>query len=164
MSTPQNPSMADHPDLAEVQRGHELQEVRMRYERAAETPAGQALEGVILLAGLYIALSGPIVGFTGPLVAHNMVVGLAIAVLGFGFGAAYGSTHRLAWVCPVLGIWTIVAFWAVSGPAAGLGALLTNIIAGAVVLLAGLMLLGATTMRGSGQLLRTRTRAGSRTR
>ncbi|MBP2371930.1 SPW repeat protein [Pseudonocardia parietis] len=163
MSTPQNPSMADHPDLAEVQRGHELQEVRMRYERAAETVTGQLLEGTILLAGLYIALSGWIVGFTGPLQTHNLIVGMAIAVLGFGFGAAYGSTHRLAWVCPVLGAWTIVAFWAVSGPTPGLGALLTNIIAGAVVLLAGLALLGATSIDdGGGQMLRAR--VGRRTR
>ncbi|BBG05882.1 hypothetical protein PSA01_38810 [Pseudonocardia saturnea] len=29
---------------------------------------------MILLAGLYLALSGPIVGFTGPLQTHNLVV------------------------------------------------------------------------------------------
>ncbi|MBC3190952.1 SPW repeat protein [Pseudonocardia sp. C8] len=161
MSTPQNPPMAEHPDFAEVARGHELQEVRMRYERAAETVTGQVIEGVILLAGLYLALSGWIVGFTGPLQTHNLIIGLAIAVLGFGFGAAYGSTHRLAWVCPVLGVWTIVALWAVSGAAGGIGAMLTNILAGAVVLLAGLALLGAPRM-GGGTILRTR--EGHRTR
>lgn len=164
MSTAENPPMSEHPDLAEVQRGHELQEVRMRYERAAETPTGQVLEGVILLAGIYLALSGPIVGFTGPLQINNLIIGLAIAVLGFGFGAAYGSTHRLAWVCPVLGLWTIVAVWVVSDAASGLGAMLSNIIAGAVVLLAGLALLGATRMGGDGKMLRTTIRAENRTR
>ncbi|WP_255426138.1 SPW repeat protein [Pseudonocardia sp. C8] len=146
--------MSEHPDLAEVRRGHELQEVRMRYERAAETATGQLIEGVIMLAGLYIALSGWIIGFAGPLQMNNLVVGLAIAVLGFGFGAAYGSTHRLAWVCPILGAWTIVALWLVSGAAGGIGALLTNIIAGVVVLLAGLALLGTTRMGDAGQMFR----------
>lgn len=162
MSTPNNPSMAEHPDLAEVQRAHDLQEVRMRYERAAETVSGQLVEGVILLAGLYIAVSGWIVGFAGPLQINNLIVGGAIAVLGFGFGAAYGSTHRLAWVCPVLGVWTIVALWAVSGAAGGLGALLTNIIAGAVVILAGLALLGSIRMSGGEPM--SRTLAGRRAR
>lgn len=133
----------------------------MRYERAAETLTGQAIEGVILLAGLYLALSGPIVGFAGPLQINNLVIGLAIAVLGF--GAAYGSTHRLAWVCPVLGAWTIVALWAVSGAAGGIGAMLSNILAGAVVLVCGLALLGTTRM-GGGQMLRPGNRAGTGTR
>ncbi|WP_125911742.1 MULTISPECIES: SPW repeat protein [Pseudonocardia] len=35
---------------------------------------GSCSRGVILLAGLYLALSGPIVGFTGPLQTHNLVV------------------------------------------------------------------------------------------
>jgi SPW repeat len=149
----ENTSMASHPDLADVKRAHDLQELRQRYERAAETPTGQLIEGLIMLGGLYIALSPWIVGFSGPLQINNLVVGLAIAALGFGFGAAYGSLHRLAWVCPVLGAWTIVSLWLVSGVVLTFGTLLSNIIAGAVVLLCGLAIMGIGTgrMMGSGR-------------
>jgi SPW repeat-containing protein len=138
----ENPPMAQHPDLAEVKRAHDLQELRERYERASETPTGQLVEGLIVLGGLYIAASPWIVGFSGPLQINNLVVGLAVAVLGFGFAAAYGSTHRLAWVCPVLGAWTIVALWAVTGATLTTGSIVSNVIAGAVVLLCGLAILG----------------------
>ena len=52
------------------------------------------------------------------------------------------STHRLAWVCPVLGAWTIVALWAVSGATLTTGSIVSNVLAGAVVLLCGLAILG----------------------
>lgn len=142
--------MASHPDLAEVKRTHDLQELRQRYERASETPTGQLVDGLIMLGGLYIALSPTIVGFTGPLQINNFVVGLAIAALGFGFGAAYGSMHRLAWVCPVLGLWTIVSLWLVSGVELTVGTLLSNVIAGAVVLFCGLAIMGIGTERLAG--------------
>jgi SPW repeat len=143
----ENPPMTSHPDLADVKRAHDLQELRQRYERASETPTGQLVEGLIMLGGLYIALSPWIVGFSGSLQVNNLVVGLAIAALGFGFGAAYSSLHRLAWVCPVLGAWTIVSLWLVSGVELTFGTLLSNIIAGAVVLLCGLALMGISTER-----------------
>jgi hypothetical protein len=142
-----NPSMAEHPDLVDVKRAHDLRELRERYERASETPSGQLVEGLIMLSGLYIALSPWIVGFTGPLQINNLVIGLAVAALGFGFAVDYGSTHRLAWVCPVLGAWTIVALWAVTGATRTTGSVLSNIIAGAVVLLCGLAILGIGTGR-----------------
>jgi hypothetical protein len=141
--------MTSHPDLADVRRAHDLHELRQRYERASETPTGQLVEGLIMLAGLYVALSPWIVGFSGPLQVNNLVVGLAIAALGFGFGAAYGSMHRLAWVCPVLGVWTIVSLWLVSGVVLTLGTLLSNVIAGAIVLLCGLAIMGIGIERGT---------------
>jgi hypothetical protein len=148
----QNPSMAEHPELAEVKHAHDLHELRERYERTSETPTGQLVEGLIVLGGLYIATASWIVGFTGPLQMNNLVVGLAVAVLGFGFAVAYGSTHRLAWVCPVLGAWTIAALWVVSGVVWTAGSFLSNIIAGAVVLLCGLAIEGMGTQR----MVRTR--------
>lgn len=154
-------SMASHPDLAEVRRAHDLQELRQRYERASETPIGQLLDGLIMLSGLYIALSPWIVGFTGSLQVNNLVVGFAVAALGFGFGAAYGSMHRLAWVCPVLGAWTIVSLWLVSGAELTTGTVLNNIIAGAVVLLCGLVLMGIGTDR---RLTRTETPTSTETK
>lgn len=145
----ESPSRLNHPDFDEVERAHDLQLRRMRYEHASDAMTGQLAEGVLMIAGLFIAVSGWIFGYGGPLQVNNLVIGLAITALGFAFGAAYAHTHRLSWVCPLLGVWTIVALWAVSGAATGLGALLGNIIAGAVVILAGLGMLGATLPSGA---------------
>jgi hypothetical protein len=72
---------------------------------------------------------------------NNVIVGLTVAVLGFGFASAHGSTHRIAWACPVLGAWTIVALWMLNNAAITLGSLLSNVLAGSVVLLCGLAVL-----------------------
>lgn len=143
----ENPSMTGHPDLAEVQRAHDMQELRLRYDRASESATGQLVEGLIVLAGLFIALSPWIVGFTGPLQINNLVVGLVIAAIGFGFAGAYTTTHRIAWVCPVLGAWTIVSLWAVNGAVTTTGSVLSNVLAGVAVLLGGLAILGMSTER-----------------
>lgn len=49
-----------------------------------------------------------------------------------------GHRRRLAWVCPLLGVWTIIAVWTVSGAEATTATVLTNVIAGTIVLLLGL--------------------------
>lgn len=124
-------SMTDHPDIVAM---------NARYERAAETPSAQATDGMTVVAGLFIALSPWIVGFSGftTLAINNLVVGLTVALLGLGFAYAYERTHRLAWVCPVLGAWTIISVWAVSGVTASVGMVLSNVIAGGIVVLLGI--------------------------
>ncbi len=135
---PNESSIAAHPDLAEL---------RDRYERVAETPTGQAAEGVIVLGGLYVALSSWLVGFTGPLAMNNLIVGLALAVLGVGFARDYASTHRLAWVIPVLGVWTVIAPFVIVRADPTMSAILGNVIVGAIILLCGLAMLGMGTTR-----------------
>ncbi|GAA5149810.1 hypothetical protein GCM10023321_14210 [Pseudonocardia eucalypti] len=147
---PTTPPMAEHPDLAEVQHAHD--QLRQRYEDAAETPMGQLTDGLIILAGLYLAIAPAMFAFGESLSTNNMVVGLAIAVLGFSFASAYGATHRAAWVCPVLGAWMIVSVFVI-GPVT-LGTALSNVVAGAVALLCGLAMLGT----GSGRLAGARPR------
>jgi hypothetical protein len=160
----ENPSMADHPDLAEVKQAHDIEELRARYEHVAEMPMAQLMEGLLIVAGLYVALSTWIVGYGGPLTVNNLVVGLAVAILGLSFAVDYGSTHRIAWVCPVLGAWTIASLWAVNGVSISLGALLSNIIAGAVILLVGLAILSGAqadsegSLSGAGRMHLSRTR------
>ncbi|GAA2774352.1 SPW repeat protein [Saccharopolyspora taberi] len=127
MSTP----IAGHPDLAEI---------RARYERAAETPTAQASDGLIVLGGLFVALSPWIFGFSavGPLAVNNFVTGVAAAVLGLCLAAAYHRTHGIAWTCPVLGLWMILSVFLVSGTSITAATVLCNVIGGAIVLLAGL--------------------------
>ena len=124
--------IAGHPDLTEM---------RMRYERASETPTAQVADGVIVLGGLFVALSPWITGFapmTPTLALNNLIVGLAAAVLGLSFASAFHRTHGIAWTCPVLGAWTIAAVFVISGHVVTLSSLLCNVIGGAVLLVAGL--------------------------
>jgi len=127
-----------HPDLVEL---------RMRYDELAQRPALQVLEGLSFLAGLFVAASPWIVGFAGltTLAATNFIVGGALALLAIAFASAYGRTHGIAWVTPALGVWTIIAPWVVSGHVYTMRSILSNVIAGALVLVLGLI----TAMLGS---------------
>lgn len=138
MSTSSTP-IAGHPDLTEM---------RMRYEQAAETPTAQIADGVIVLGGLFVGLSPWIAGFsTGPLAMNNLVTGVATAVLGLCFAAAFHRTHGIAWTCPVLGLWALLSVFLVSGSVISTAPVLCNVIGGAVVILAGLGAMAPTLTR-----------------
>jgi hypothetical protein len=126
-----------HPDLLEL---------RMRYDELAQRPTVQVLEGLSFLVGLFVATSPWIVGFAGltTLAATNFIVGGALALLAVAFAWAYGRTHGIAWVTPALGVWTIISPWVVSGHVYTMRSILSNVIAGALVVLLGL----ATAMLG----------------
>ncbi|MFI0773261.1 SPW repeat protein [Streptomyces sp. NPDC021212] len=131
MTTPGS-RIEEHPDLMEL---------RARYERAATTPQARAVEGLTLLAGLYLAISPWVVGFfdtATALTVNNLITGLAVAVLALGFGSAYERTHGLGWVVAAIGVWTIITPWAVYGPSPTTGTMVSNVITGAVIFLLGL--------------------------
>ncbi|MEJ3745327.1 SPW repeat protein [Actinomycetes bacterium KLBMP 9797] len=155
--TPATPAIEQHPDIAAL---------RARYDRAAETPTLQLVDGLTLLTGLYLAMSPWVVGFNGAstsLTASNFFCGAAVALLALGFASAYGRTHGITWVTPVIGAWTIVAPWLVSGPTPGNNAIANNVIVGVLCILFGLgiMAMGASrrTTRMA-QTTRTRGMAG----
>lgn len=130
--TAQTPTIEEHPDIAAL---------RARYDRVAETPTAQLVDGLTLLTGLYLAMSPWVVGFTGDspgLTASNLFSGVAVALLALGFASAYGRTHGITWVTAVIGVWTIIAPWLVNGPTPDNSAIASNIIAGALCLLFGL--------------------------
>jgi len=127
------PKMTEHPDIVAMS---------ARYDRMAESITAQATDALTVLAGLFVALSPWIVGFTDTsagLARNNLVIGLAVAALGASFALAYERTHRLIWVCPLLGVWTIVAVWLVSGAETTTATVLSNVIGGAVVTALGLI-------------------------
>lgn len=124
--------MDSHPDIVAMS---------ARYERLAETPTAQATDALTVLGGLFVALSPWIVGFSESapgLAMNNLIIGLGVAVLGAGFATAYERTHRLTWVCPLLGAWTVIAVWTVSGAEATTETVLSNVIGGVAVTLFGL--------------------------
>ena len=124
-------AMKMHPDMAEL---------RARYEMAAETSTAQAVEGLTFLTGLYLAVSPWVVGFERfrTLTGNDLIVGVALAMLALGFASAYDRMHRIAWVTPVIGVWTIIAPWVVSGDVATAATIWSNVVTGLIALVLGL--------------------------
>jgi hypothetical protein len=123
-----------------IERHPDLVRMRMRYEAAAQAPIAQIVEGLGLITGLYLAISPWILGFTdlSALVVNNLITGITVVLLTAGFASAFGRTHGLAWVAPVIGAWTVVAPWVVSGNADTTTTITSNAIAGGICVLVGL--------------------------
>ena len=51
---------------------------------------------------------------------NNLITGVALALVGAGLASAYGHTHGMAWVAPIVGIWTIITPWVIRGKPAGI--------------------------------------------
>ena len=133
------PRIEQHPDLIAL---------RARYAETSALPVTQATEGLTLLTGLYLAISPWVVGFNGsPLTVSNLVTGIALAVLALGFGSVYERTYGMGWVAMAIGIWAIIAPWAVQHAAAGTGTIVSNVVTGAVAVLLGLVTTGMEARR-----------------
>lgn len=141
MTTP-SMSIERHPDIAEM---------RARYDRVSEQPMTRVIDGVLFLAGLFMAGSPWIVGFYGQtgLATCNLLTGLAVALLAVGFTSAYSRTHDMAFVVALLGVWMIVSPWLVVGVTTTAGMLWSNVACGIVVCVLGLGLTAVGMMRGN---------------
>jgi len=137
-----SPSMSieRHPDIVAL---------RSRYEQAAENWVAHIVTGLVLLTGLYLALSPWVVGFQSltPLAITNVMTGSVMMVLAFGLAAAYGRWHGLAWVLPVLGAWTFVAPWVIQGDVNTTVAVSNNVAVGTIYFVLGLTTLYLSTRR-----------------
>jgi hypothetical protein len=130
--------MTTHPDLAEM---------RERLERTASSGSAVALGGLVLLAGLYAAISPWVVHFSGtPFIAvNNLIVGIAVGLIGFCAALAPERMLRLAWVVAPLGVWLIISPWAVTAAhGARAGIVWNNCWIGAVTAVLGLAAMGLT--------------------
>lgn len=129
-----------------IEQHPDLMELRARYDRVAETTPARALEGCTLLGGLYLAISPWIVGFNHltDITVNNLITGLALSVMALGFAWAYGRTHNVTWVAPLIGVWTIIAPWVIRQSGATIGPIISNVIIGALIVLlgAGMVMLG----------------------
>ena len=131
--------MAQHPDIMEL---------RARYERAAATPLAQLTDGLVFLTGLYLAISPWVVGFDAMrgIAVNDLITGIALAVIGAGLASAYGRTHGMAWVAPIIGVWTIITPWVIRGGVATTATIANNVAVGAVAVAAGVAAMSITAL------------------
>ncbi|MFI9627837.1 SPW repeat protein [Streptomyces sp. NPDC052042] len=144
--------LAGHPDVSEM---------RDRYARVLGGRDVALVDAPVFLVGLYCAISPWVVNFLGAqprLSTHNLIMGIAIAVLGLGFTAMPERMYGLSWAICAMGIWMIISTWVV-GSAPSLGVVLNNVIIGALTLLLGLVCAGASMQSGR----RTTRRRAART-
>jgi hypothetical protein len=136
-----NTVLDDHPDIVEL---------RARYERLSETSTAQSIDGLTLLAGVYLAISPWVAGFRPVehnLAVNNLVCGITVALLGVGYATMYGRTHGLSWVPVVLGTWTVLAPWLTRGVTVAAGTATNNVVTGIVVTILGFMTVGLASRR-----------------
>jgi hypothetical protein len=114
--------------------------LRARYERVAESMSAHLTFGLVLLTGLYVAASPWIVGFsaTTQLATCDVLAGIAVAFLAYGFATSLDRAHGMTWTLPVLGVWVIVSPWVVHGVAPSAGMIWSNVVAGALLTFLGL--------------------------
>ena len=124
-------SIDHHPDLLAL---------RARYERVAESMSAHLTFGLALLTGLYVATSPWIVGFSarGSLATSDLIVGIAVAFLAYGFATTLDRAHGMTWTLPVLGVWVIISPWILPGGALTAGMIWSHVVAGALMTFLGL--------------------------
>lgn len=124
-------AMRSHPDWAQLPD---------KRESIAQPPALRAVDGLTFLAGLYLAISPWVVGFTGisTLLVNNLIVGAALVMLALWFSPAGRRVVDVAWVVPVIGAWTIISPWVVSGNVSTTATIWNNVVIGVVTVLIGL--------------------------
>jgi hypothetical protein len=131
--------MSTHPEIAEM---------RERLERTASSGSAIAIEGLIVLAGVYAAISPWVVHFSATepnLTVNNLIVGITVALIGLGLTVAPERMFRLAWMVVPLGVWLIISPWVVTAThSATAGIIWNNCVTGAVTAVLGLAAMGLT--------------------
>lgn len=129
ISHPRN-DITTHPDVSEM---------RDRYARVMGGRDVALVDGPVFLLGLYCAVSPWILHYTASqpaLMTHNLVMGIAIAVLALGFTVTPERMYGLSWAICAMGVWMIISPWVV-GTSPDTGVVLNNIIIGALAVILG---------------------------
>lgn len=105
--------------------------------------------GSVLLVGLYLLLSPWVLQPFDQLgvAASNILTGILLTLLGFGWARSFERLRAITWIAPVLGAWVICVPWVgeavqagFTGSALGAPAWTGNIVAGGVAIAAGILL------------------------
>ncbi|GGM42713.1 SPW repeat protein [Dactylosporangium sucinum] len=127
-------TISEHPDVAEM---------RQRYERITASGQASVIDGLVLLAGAWLAISPWIVHFntSAPSVTiNNLILGVMVSVIALGLTWAPARMYRLSWAMTAIGVWVIIAPFVTRQVSAGV--VWTNAVTGAVTLLLGLAAVG----------------------
>ncbi|MFD3907074.1 SPW repeat protein [Streptomyces sp. CB04723] len=128
--------LSGHPDASEM---------RARYDRVTGGRDVALVDAPVFLVGLYCAVSPWVLHFTASqpaLVTHNLVMGIAVAVLALGFTVMPERMYGLSWAICAMGAWIIVSTWVV-GSSPDTGVVINNIIVGGLTVLLGMVCAGA---------------------
>jgi len=151
---------ATHPDEADMYSHPDVIEMRQRFDRVAGERGGSMVDGLLILLGVYMAISPWVVHFhtTNPeLAVNNLLIGITLAVFGFGLALRPGFLHGLGWMCVPIGTWMIISPWVVTvGHHATRGIIWNNAFTGGLTVLLGLAALGVLFMAGRGESRKSR--------
>ncbi|MFH9612341.1 SPW repeat protein [Streptomyces pratensis] len=123
--------ISGHPDAEEMRARHDRVMGGRRTTAGADAP--------VFLLGLYCAVSPWVLHFTASqpsLVTHNLVIGIAIAVLALCFTAMPERMTGMSIAIVALGAWLIVSTWIV-GQSPDMGVILNNVIVGGLAIVLG---------------------------
>jgi hypothetical protein len=124
--------IGEHPDLAEM---------RQRFDRVTSSGQAVAIDGLVLLAGGWLAISPWVIGFnaTAPNVTvNNLILGVMIGVVALGLAVAPARMYRLSWAMAAIGAWVIVAPFVIQRSSSTAGIVWTNAVTGGITVLLGL--------------------------
>ncbi|MER7698819.1 SPW repeat protein [Streptomyces sp. NPDC096095] len=127
--------ISGHPDASEM---------RARHDRVMSGRDVALVDAPVFLVGLYCAVSPWVLHFTASqpaLVTHNLVLGIAIAVLALGFTVVPERMSGMSWAICAIGTWIIVSTWVV-GNSPDTGIVINNIIVGGLAVLLGMACAG----------------------
>ncbi|MFG2043476.1 SPW repeat protein [Dactylosporangium sp. NPDC048998] len=135
--------MSDVSDYREISEHPDVAEMRQRLERV--TASGQAIviDGLVLLAGAWLAISPWVVHFNGTapsVTVNNLILGIMIGVIALGLTWAPARMYRLSWAMAAVGAWVIIVPFVAREVHAGV--VWTNAVTGAVTVLLGLAAVG----------------------
>jgi hypothetical protein len=122
--------LSSHPDAPEM---------RARYARVEAGRGEVAADGLVVLAGLYCAISPWVVHFSGArpdLLINNLILGLAVAAIGIGMSMVPERMRGMSLAAAGIGVWLIISPWVVTRfPDDGM--IWNNVVIGAVICLLG---------------------------
>lgn len=125
-------SLADHPDVVEM---------RQRYARVTSSGQAVAIDGLVLLAGLWLAISPWVIHFSitaRNVAVNNLILGIAVAVIALGLTMMPERMYRLSWATVAIGLWLIVSQWVIEQSSANAGIVINNVITGGLTAILGL--------------------------
>ncbi|MFI9027839.1 SPW repeat protein [Streptomyces sp. NPDC053560] len=133
--------IASHPDVPEM---------RDRYARMLGGRDVALVDGPVFLIGLYCAISPWTLHFTAnqpALVAHNLILGIALGLLALGFTVTPERMYGMSWAMSAIGVWLVLSPWIV-GSSPDAGVIWNNVIIGALTVLLGMTCAGAAAKVG----------------